>query len=58
MRNQDIRDAKGNLSWADIAEKVGISDSTLFYHLRRNMNEGTKKKIMAAIEELKKQPTV
>lgn len=53
MKNQDIREARGNIGWADIADKVGISESTLFYHLRREMKPETKQKILDAIEEIK-----
>ena len=55
--NEDIRQAakkKGIFFW-QIADKLGISESTLYRKLRYKLPKNERKKIMDIIEELSKE---
>jgi transposase len=52
-RNEDLKKARGKVpNWA-IAEKLGVSENTLYRMLRRDLSEGEKGKILTAIEQAK-----
>lgn len=52
-RNQDIRKAKGDIPAWLIAEKIGIHEKTFYGWLRFEMESNRKKKVLAAIKEIK-----
>lgn len=57
--NEQIREAIHNehLRQWEVAETVGISDGRLSVWLRTPLREDRKKRVLAAIDKLTKQPT-
>ena len=57
QRNLDIREAAQNnavMLW-EIADKIGIADSSFSRKLRRELPQGEKQRIFSAIEEIAKE---
>lgn len=56
MKNLEVRVLllEKNIKNYQVAEKLGMSDSTFSIMLRKDMSEAQKSKIMQAIEELRK----
>lgn len=54
MKNEDIRKAaaENHVCQWEIAERLGISEFTFSRWMRRELPEGTKKKIRQAIREI------
>lgn len=60
QRNLDIREAAQNnavMPW-EIADKIGIADSSFSRKLRRELPQGEKQRIFSAIEEIAKEKAV
>ena len=57
MKNIEIRNQleKTNIKHWQLAEKLGIADTTLCRRLRKELSESEKDSILNAIEELKKE---
>ena len=53
--NNDIKEMRGSISWAMVADRMGISESTLFYHLRKRLSEEKRNEIIEAIESIKRE---
>lgn len=54
VRNQDLRKSKGDIpAWA-IAEKLGVHENTVYRLFRSKLPEEKRKKILQAIEEVKR----
>lgn len=57
QKNLDIREAAQNnavMLW-EIADKIGIADSSFSRKLRRELPQGEKQRIFSAIEEIAKE---
>jgi len=54
-RNQDIREAKGNIPTWVIAERLGVHENTLHNWMKKEMCKKRKESIMSAIVEIKKE---
>lgn len=56
-RNLDVRAAaKGaGVFLYEIAEKLGVSEPTFIRYLRKELPDGMKAKVLAAIEEIKRE---
>lgn len=52
-RNEEIRDAKGNLPWWVIAERLGIHENTLQLWMRTEMPPKKKQSVIDAITQIK-----
>lgn len=52
-RNMDIKKIRGDLPNWMIAEKLGIHENTFYRWMRMEMSEERKKKVKAAIIEIK-----
>lgn len=54
MRNQDVRDAvkRAGVKMWEIAEELGIGDTTLCRRLRKELPQEEKEKIFSIIEKL------
>ena len=57
MANQEIREmaSKGGVKLWQIADKIGINDGNLSRKLRHELSEAEKERVIAIIEELKKE---
>ncbi|RGI31857.1 LacI family DNA-binding transcriptional regulator [Melissococcus sp. OM08-11BH] len=57
MENQEVRTyiAINLLKYWEVANKIGISDATFSRWLRTPLSEERKKRVLEAIEELKKE---
>lgn len=54
-RNEDIKRARGNIpNWA-IAEKLGVSENTLYRWLRQELPAEKKKSIYKAIKQVQEE---
>ncbi|MGU3394064.1 hypothetical protein ACNHOZ_07910 [Priestia sp. D51] len=54
-RNQDIREAKGNIPTWVIAERLGIHENTLHNWMKKEMCKRRKEGVMNAIVGIKKE---
>ncbi len=56
-RNLDIRSAakSAGVFLYEIAEKLGVSEPTFNRYLRKELSDGWKAKVLAAIEEIKRE---
>ncbi|RLL47826.1 hypothetical protein D8M04_00665 [Oceanobacillus piezotolerans] len=54
-RNDDIREAKGNIPFWILAEHLNIHENTLLNWMKKEMPEEKKKSIFNAIEAAKKE---
>lgn len=54
-RNEDIKKARDGVPYWAIAEKLFISESTLYRWLRTELSTEKKKQILAAIKECQKE---
>jgi len=57
MHNTEIREAiqRFGLKYWEVAERVGIADTTLTKWLRRELSDERRSQVLAAIDELKKE---
>lgn len=56
-RNLDVRSAakSAGVFLYEIADKLGVSEPTFIRHLRKELSDGKKAKVLAAIEEIKQE---
>lgn len=60
LRNLDVRDAiraAGVRHW-EVAERLGVREETLCRKLRHELSDNEKKKLLRAVEQLKKEKEV
>ena len=53
QRNLDIREAKGNIPFWFIAEKLGVHENTLRNWLKKELEPAEKEKVMNVIKDIK-----
>ncbi|MGW9164978.1 hypothetical protein ACWGPZ_27015 [Priestia megaterium] len=54
-RNENIEKAKGSIPYWVIAEKLGVHENTIQNWMKKEMDEERQRKVMLAIEQIKKQ---
>ena len=54
-RNNEIREAKGMIPNWVIAERLGVHENTYYHWMRKELTDTEKQKILAAIDEIKKE---
>ncbi|MBY0124491.1 helix-turn-helix domain-containing protein [Bacillus sp. S/N-304-OC-R1] len=54
-RNEDIKNARGGVPYWAIAEKMNISENTLYRWLRSELSTERKEDILAAIRDCQKE---
>lgn len=55
VRNQDLREAKGNIPAYLIGEKLGVHENTIYRYFRSKLDKEKRKEILSAIDEVKKE---
>lgn len=53
VRNKDIRELKGDIPFWVIAERLGVSENTVFNWMKKDFTEERKKRFVNVIEQIK-----
>jgi uncharacterized protein YjcR len=54
-RNEDIKKAKGFIPNWVIAEKLGVSENTIYRWMRQELSDDKKQRILNAIKDIKQE---
>ncbi|WP_066057294.1 hypothetical protein [Robertmurraya korlensis] len=54
-RNHIIREAKGDIPYWVIAEKLGVHENTIMNWMKKEMLDNRREKILSAIKEIKEE---
>lgn len=54
-RNEDIKKAKGFIPNWVIAEKLGVSENTIYRWMRQELSDDKKQRILNAIKDIKRE---